>query len=43
VEGVDVDDEGAAAVAAAGASRTTTRVDRAGVIVPWRPLPMMDR
>ena len=38
---VDVDDEGA--VAAAGASRATTRVDRAGGIVPWRPLPMMDR
>ena len=42
-EGVAVDDEGAAAVVAEGASRATTRADRAGVIVPWRPLPMMDR
>ena len=42
-EGVAVDDEGAAAVAVAGASRATTRAGRAGVIVPWRPLPMMDR
>ncbi|MDG2905279.1 MAG: hypothetical protein P6D50_02060 [Acidimicrobiales bacterium] len=42
-EGVDVDDEGAAVVAVAGASRATTRAGRAGVIVPWRRLPMMDR
>ena len=42
-EGVDVDAEGAAAVVVAGASRATTRAGRAGVIAPWRPLPMMDR
>jgi hypothetical protein len=41
--GVDVDDEGAAAVAAAEASRAATKADRTGPTVLWRPLPTMDR